>query len=899
MNGLFAWFHAALQRVRALFTSRRLDSEFDQELETHISLLRQENIRRGMSPEEAHSAALRSFGGVTQVKEINRQRRGFHALELFLQDLRYAGRMMRKNIGFTAVAVATLALGIGANTSMFSVVNAVMLRSLPYQNPDRIAYLLIGDALHGGFDDNISIADYEDWNNRNHVFNEMAAFQGVEMTLAGEGIEPQLIEGNFITANFLPMLGWDLALGRNILPEEQQPGHSDVAILSDDCWRKNFSADPSILHKKVRLNSHLYTVIGVLKPGLRFWGRDAYVPLEFAGYSGNRKLIARTHALGHLKPGVTLARAQTEMQAIAEQLQNENPGTNQFRSVQLQSFKEEESQLNPTPRRMHQSLLVLLGAVGLVTLMACANVASLLLARGLKRQKEFIMRSALGASRGRIISQLLVESVLLFICGGAAGYALAAWSRDLMVTATARYLEDKPVALNTRVFFFSFGVSLLTGVLFGLVPAIQAIRVKANDALKTSSAISSGGWRRNRARSALIVFEISLAMVMLVSFGLLSRSFVKVMAIYPGFDRSNLLNTSAVLDRTNYSKPQQQVTFARKLLDEVRALPGVESVGIANSAPMMGGGTVAFSVEGRDAVSAVQSTVRKLEVGPGYFSTLRIRFLQGRPFTEQDSDAAPAVAIVNETLVRRFFPDENPLGKRLKIGGSENPWREVVGVIADVRQRNMDEDVAPIVYSPWYQAAGSSLSVLIRTTAAAELQSVSARLRSRLRSLDADQAWQPLQTMQQVIDDSESVSLRRPIVLLLGTFGGLALLLAMIGIYGVLSYTVAERTPEIGIRIALGALPRNVTSVVLRETLALLTAGLALGFLGAVAFSRLLPTGSIGWSGAAIHLYGVSRLDALTYGGVALALTVVALLASYIPARRAMAIDPIVALRYE
>jgi predicted permease len=896
---MFSWLHTSLLRLRALFASRKLDDEFDQEIRDHIALLEEENIRRGMSPEEARCAALRSFGGVAQVKESNREKRGWHHLELLFQDLRYAGRMMRKNSGFTAVAVLTLALGIGANTAMFSVVNAVILRSLPYENPDRIAFFLVGDAAHGGFDDDISVADFTDWNARNRVFDEMAAFQGANMVMASGGMEPRHIDANLITANFLPMLGWRLSIGRNFLPEEEQPGQNNVAILSDDCWHRNFSGNPNILGQKIRLNSQMFTVVGVLQPGLRFWGRDVYVPFTLANYAANRKLIGRTHALAHLKPNVTLTQAQTEMQAIAQQLQIEYPATNQYRSIHLQSFKEEESQLNPTPRRMHQSLLVLLGAVGFVTLMACANVASLLLARGLKRQKEFVMRVALGASRARIVAQLLTESILLFICGGAAGYGLAVWSRDLMVKVTASYLEGKPVELNTRVFLFSFGISLLTGLLFGLVPAIQAIRVKPNDALKTSAIVSGGGWRRNRARSSLIVFEISLAMVMLVAFGLLTRSFIKVMDVYPGFDRTNLLTTAAVLDQQKYSTPQQQAAFSRTLLDQIHELAGVQSAGVASSIPLMGGGTIAFLIEGRDPLSPAQSPVRKLEVSPEYFSALRIRLLQGRPFTDHDNETAPAVAIVNETLARRYFPGETPLGKRVRVGDGDKPWREIVGVIADVRQRNMDEDIAPIVYSPWYQAADNSLSIIVRTNAEADLRGLSAKLRSKLRSLDMDQAWEPIQTMQQVIDDSESVSLRRPIVLLLGAFGSVALVLALIGIYGVLSYTVAEQTREIGIRVALGALPRNVMHVVLRQTLVLLAGGLSLGLVSALALTRLLPTGPIGWSGAAIHLYGISRTDALTYCGVTLILTLVALMASYIPAQRATRIDPMVALRYE
>lgn len=898
MSKISARLRTGLTRLRAFFSNRKLDEEFDQEVRSHLDLLEEENIRRGIPPEEAHYAALRSFGSVTQAKEVNRERRGLRHVENLLQDLRYAARLMRKNRGFTTVAVLTLALGIGANTAMFSVVNAVILRSLPYSHPERIAYFLVGDATHGGFDDHVSLGDFADWKRLNDVFDQLSAFQGASMVLAGDGVEPQLMDSNLITANFLPILGWHLSMGRNFLPEEELPGHNAVAILSDQCWHRSFGGDSAILGRKIRLNSQPFTIVGILSPGLRFLERDVYSPLVLTNFAENRKIIERAHALGHLRRGITLAQAQTQMQAIARQLQAEYPVTNQYRSIQLQSFKEQQSQLNPTPRRMHQSLLVLLGAVGLITLMACSNVASLLLARGLKRQKEFVMRVALGASRRRIASQLLVESVLLFVTGGVAGYGLAVWSRDLMVKAAASYLEGKPVELSAGIFLFSFGVSLMTGLIFGLFPALQAIKVRPNDALQTS--LVSSGRRKNRARNSLIVFEISLAMVMLIAFGLLSRSFSNVMSADQGFDRTNLLTTAVGLDQSKYATPQQQATFSRNLVDKVRELPGVQSAGVASSIPLMGGGAVDFSAqqEGTGA-SPVQGIVRRLEVSPGYFEALRIRFLEGRPFTDYDSGTAPAVAIVNETLVHRYFSGTNPLGRRVRVGDPQAPWREIVGVIADVHQRNMDEDVAPIVYSPWYQSPDSSLSLIVRTAAAADMQAVSAELRPQIRSLDLDQAWQPIQTMQQVIDDSESVSLRRPIVLLLGTLGSLALVLALIGMYGVLSYMVSERTREIGIRVALGAMPRNVARVVLRETLTLLLLGLSCGFILALAWTRLLPTGPIGWSGAAIHLYGVSRIDAFTYSSVTLLLTLVALLASYVPARRATRIDPMVALRYE
>ncbi|HEY2547302.1 MAG TPA: ABC transporter permease [Candidatus Acidoferrum sp.] len=899
------WLYTIPLRLRSLFRRSHVEQELSEELQFHVEKKTQEYVNAGLSAVEARRRALREFGGIEQSKENSRDARRVNLIEDFLQDLRYAGRLLHRSPGLAVVAVLTLALGIGANTAIFGMVNAVLLGPLPYQEPDRLIYFYTGDPKRG-FDDHISVADFLDWKRQNHVFENLAAYQGAFFTLTGVS-EPQRFFGTFITANWLPTLGVNIALGRNFLPEEQNPGSDAVVILSNGFWTHRLSADPNVLGKKLTLNGQPFTVVGILPAALRFSNplyanADIFAPFVLANSSSDRTILNRTHALARLKPGVTLQQAQAEMEAIAETLQSEHADTNRYRGVMIRTMAEEAADVQPTPRRMHQSLWVMLGAVGFVMLMACANVASLLLARGSTRQREFVMRIAIGSSRSRMIRQLLTECVTLFLCGGAGGLAIAEWSKVLIAKTMNAYLEDRTLTLDSRVFLFCLGVSLLTGLLFGLAPAIQTVKVNLQDAMRESGGTSSGGWRRNRVRSTLVVLELSLATILLIGFGLVTRSFLHVLDSSPGFDPTNVLTMYGNLDQQKYGSPPQRVAFIHKTLDEVRQLPGVQSAGIADSIPLMGADVTRFSIEDEQSLIPREhgTEVRIVTVTPGFFQTLGIALRYGRGFDEHDSETAPGLAIVNETFARRYFPGQTPLGKRLKLEDSPNGWSEIVGVISDVRQRNMDEDIVPIVYRSWYQLARSSdLTVAVRVTASADLKNIGDRLRSKLRTLDKDQVWGPVMTMQQVIDESESVSMRRPVVVLLGMFGALALVLAVVGIYGVLSYSVAERTKEIGIRAALGAQASTILKMVLRETLALIGVGLSAGILVALALTSFLPTGPIGWTGAAIHLYGISRIDAVTYCGVSLILTSIALLASYLPAYRATKVDPLIALHYE
>jgi putative ABC transport system permease protein len=882
-----------------MFHRRRREDELDEEVQAHLRMAARERMEQGETAEQARVLAAREFGNVTLVKELTRDMWGFGWLETLLQDLRYGARILRKNPGFTAVAVLTLALGIGADTAIFSVVNTVLLKmlALPYHNADRLLWVASGD-LRNGFGDVVSLADFEDWKARNHSFERMAAFEGAWFTLITDD-EPQRIHGDFISADWLPTLGVRPILGRNFEPGEEQAGRDGVVILSNDCWRNRFNADANILGERVTLNDRSYAVIGVLPRSFAFEDREIFVPVVPGSAATDRTESSMNyHTFARLKGAITLRQAQAEITGIARQLELQFPATNQGRLVKLVTVREAATELQPTAKRMYQTLWIMFGAVGLVMLVACANISGLLLARGVTRQREFAVRTALGSTRGRLIRQLLTETVMLFAGGGAAGLALALWSKDLLAKTMASYLGKAPVTIDAGLFAFGLSVSLVAGLAFGLAPARQAARVDLNDALKDAPQ-TAGGARRSRVHSWLVITEMGLALVLLISFGLLLRSFLHVEAVSPGFNPANVVTISGALDQPKYSAPAARVTLAREVLAKALELPGVQSAGITDSLPLQGADGMMFVIEGRAALPGQQAKLRTVAATPGLFSTLRIPLLEGRRLGERDTAASPPVVLINQTLARVFFPGENPLGKSLRMEDSPSVRREIVGVVADVRQRNLDEDSAPIAYRPWDQAPQIELSLAVRVASASDIPGVAAKLHSELHTVDKSQVWEQVKTMDRLIYESESVSLRRPIVRLLGAFGILAVLVSAVGLYGVMSYSVTQRTREIGVRVSLGAGRSTIFGLVFGRTAQLAAVGIGFGIAASLALTRLLPTGPIGWTGAAIHLYGVSRTDLLTYAGFSVLLALAALLASYAPARRATKVDPMVALRYE
>jgi putative ABC transport system permease protein len=887
------------RQLQNLFCGNRIEDDLSEELRFHLESEIEKNVAVGMTPKEARYAALRNFGGVEQVKEVCRDVRGVRWVENFRQDLSFGFRMLVKSPGFTAVAIIALALGIGANTAIFSVINAAFLAPVPYKDPDRLVYIM-GTNLRRGEGLGVSMADFLDWRAQNHVFEQMAANGGGANFNVTYSAEPDLIWGAYRTPNYFSTLGVEPILGRNYLPDEEQPGHDSSVILNNRCWRRRFGADPNVIGKRLSINGRNFTVAGVLPVGLN-GASEVLMPLVPSNYLADRadrswEVIAR------LKPGITLQQANADMQALARGIELQYPDSNKDYGVRVVPLSEAYAGgAALTPVYANQSLLMMLGAVALVTLMACTNVANLILGRAVSRQKEFVIRTVLGSGRARLIRQLLTENLMLFLCGGTLGVVLAIWCKDLLVTVGGAYIPDTAeVTVDTRVLAFSLLLSLLTGFLFGLAPALQASRINLNDLLKDSGQAMAGGLRRNKTRRVLIISELALAMVLLISFGLLIRSFLQVLAVPMGFDPNNILTAAASLPASKYDAAPRRAAFQRSVIEQALSLPGIKSAGLTTAMPLGGAGTMWFSVEGHAPIPEGQeATAKYISVSPDFFSTMSTPILKGRSFTNHDVESARPVAIINETMARHHFPNEDPLGQRVRMEDSPKVWREIVGVVADMRQRNLDEESAPIIYRPSYQMLDSDLGLVVRTHSSSDIPRIAASLRAHLRAVDKDLAWDRVVSMQQIIYESESLSLRRPIVVILGTFGVMALILTAVGVYGVIAYSVTERTREIGVRMALGASQSHVLRKVLGETILLTIFGELTGTCAALALTRLFRTDPIGWYSSGTLLFGVTRTDPVTYGAVALLLATIAVLASCVPARRAARVDPMMALRYE
>jgi predicted permease len=892
--------------LKQLFSRRRLCGELSEEIHAHIEEKAEELVAGGMSRTEAAAAARREFGNVTLVEEDSLKVWQWPSIENFLMDVRYGLRMMRRSPGFTAVVVLTLALGIGANTAIFGLVDSTFLRALPFREPELLVHIWTTDA--GGDLHTPLPAQYVALRKYSRAFEQIAGMGWVDNFYGSDESGWQNLPGLVVSSNWLPMLGVQPLLGRNFLDEEQTAGRDAVVILAYRCWRTRFHADRRVIGKRLVLNRRPVTVIGVLPQSLdayyEYGDIQIFAPLVLDSYLSNGRAIVagsvRVRIVARLKQGVRLEQARSDAEGVAEGLRN--PGGSADRSGHLivENFAEALRHPGPTLQNARRGLWMTAAAAGVVLLIACANVASLLLARGVKRHREVAVRSALGCSRERMIRQLLTESTLLFLFGGSLGLVAARWSEEIItkvasgIVTNSTYLE-----VNARVFSVSLGVSLLSASLFGMIPALHATRVNLNDSLKDAAPNATGGSQSPRPRNLVVVSQIALGMVLLVGFGLLFRSLLHVESAPFGFDPHSVLTASVSLPVPGFADLSARERLLRAAVERARSMPGVESAGITDSLPMNGADSTRLRIETPGSMAApVEQEIYFVSVSPDYFSTLKIAMLAGRPFQEGDSQGAKPVAIVNRTFADMYFPGVNPVGYHVASADAASTWKEIVGVVSDFRQRNPEEDLRPLAYFPVAQTLPGRWSMAIRIRASNDIANTAQHISNWLRPVDPQLYWE-MGSMQQEIHDSESLTLRRPIITLLASFGGLALVLVVVGVFGVTSYSVAERTREIGIRLAFGAARREIAGLVLRESLGVTLAGLAMGTFGAFALTRFFPTEGVGWSGSGIFLYGISRTDVVSYACSAVLLASVVLAASWLPARRAMRVDPMVALRYE
>jgi len=818
-------------------------------------------------------------------------------MNTLLQDLRYGVRMLFKHPGVSVVAIITLALGIGANTAIFSVVNAVLLRPLSYKNPDRLVSLWENVPNHGRW--RASPANFHDWKKQNTLFEDISAFGGSAMTLTGDG-EPEQLNGTRVSSGYFGVVGVKPVLGRSFLAEEYEPGKGQVVILGHAFWQRRYGGDNRIVNRTITLDGAPYTVVGVMPPGLyparptttgqidfdetqqQYW-----LPMSFTAEWAAARAAHVLGVIGRLKPGVSLDQATAEMNTIGSRLEQEH-AANKGEGIIVNPFMEE------MVGDVKTGLLTLLVAVGIVLLIACANIAGLLLAQHAARSKEVAIRAALGASRGRLVRQFFIEGMLLSFLGTAAGIGLATLLLSLLKKVVTQNIPRLDlVQLDWQVFGFTLLLAIATCFIFGLIPAWQASKPDLQIALEQSGRTSGPGHHRLRLRQALVVVQVSMAVMLVMGAGLLIKSFWRLQQVDPGFRPEHVLSLTLTLPFSKYAQPEQINGFFNQLSDGVANVPGVQSAAIAYDHPLQTNWIDSFEIEGRVTPAESRGLSANFNpIGPDYFVTIGAPLVKGRQLTLQDDQDHPGVVIVNEAFVRHYFPNEEPLGRRLKISAPARIWRnqrltsfEIVGVVRDVKSAGLQADSEPTYYVPATQAPLQDMTMVVRTTT--EPTSIVPALRRAVWSIDPNQPIANVQTMEQVVSDN--IAQPRLNMVLMGLFGGLALVLAAVGIYGLLSYAVTQRTQEMGIRLALGAQVSDVMGLVLKQGMVLALVGEAIGLAGAFALTRLIRG----------LLFGVTPTDATIFAAVVGVLTFIALLACYLPARRATKVDPLKALRYE
>lgn len=875
------WLNTLIVRLRALLRRDRVLQEIDEELRTHVEMEIEANRELGMTPAEARLAATRSFGNMASIRDLAYEVRGGGFMETLWQDVRYSARMLLKHPGFTLIAVFTLSLGIGANTAIFSIVNAVLLRPFPYQAPEQL--VIVGEGRPAG---TISYPNFADWRDDRNVFDAAAAVRSNESFNFADAGEPERLQGRLVSRDFLTVLGVQPLLGRDFVADDDRPGATPAVILSYEFWSRRFGSDQSIIGRSITLNNQGFTVIGVTPQDFQYGlPADVTVPIGLsADRFKTRGADPGVSVVARLQPHKPQQQMEAELNVIYAQLEQQYPQSNTGRRAYLMPLHEN------FVGSVRQPLLILLGAVAFVLLIACANVANLLLVRASTRKREMSVRVALGASRSRIIRQLLTESFMLAAIGAVLGILLAHWGTGFIASQLPDGIPRLSEAgVDLRVLAFTLGVSLATGLSFGLAPALQASRLNLTDALKEGDRGSSGG--RQRLRSVLVIGEVALTLTLLVGAGLLIQSFRKVLQIDPGFKAQNLLTMQVSV---NNPDGNQVVAFFSQLQENVRQLPGVKSVAISNGLPLGGANHPTFFIQGRPLPEkGKEPGAVRYTVSPDYFQTMGIELIKGRVFTPQDTATTPLVVVIDEALAQHF-PNEDPIGQRLSQSSSGTPSYEIVGVVRHVEQYSLDGATTrtPQFYLNFNQMPaerwpGSVRRINLLTRTDVEPTTLAAAVRGQIAALNKDQAVFNVRTMEQIV--SQSLAQRRFSMLLLSVFAIVALVLACIGIYGMLSYAVAQRTREIGLRMTLGAQAGSVLRLVIGQGMRLTLAGVVLGLVASFALTRTMTN----------LLFGVSATDPLVFAGFALLLTVVALLACWIPARRATKVDPTIALRYE
>jgi putative ABC transport system permease protein len=881
------WLQSISNRLRSLFRRDTVEQEIGSELHFHIERQVEENILAGMNPQEARRAASREFGGVEQVKEECRDTRRANYLENLLKDVRYGFRMLRKSPSFTFFAVAVLALGIAANSAIFSIADAILVRPLPYRDANRLVMIWEDSSAYGFPKDTPAPGNFSDWKSRNQVFEDVAAISDGSFNLTGSG-NPENLIGKWATANLFSVLGVSPALGRDFRPEDDVPGAPAVALLSHGLWLRRFGGDPRIVGKEILLNNEKCTVIGVMKRGAQFPDRetDLWVPSRFTTAQLANRRNHFLQVVARLKPRVSLGTANANLATIASQLEKENPDSNAKVGAFAVPLREELA------GDVRPAIFMLLGAVCFVLLIACANVANLLLSRATGRRRELAMRIALGATRARVIQQMLTESILLSIFAGVAGLLFSIWGTKFLATLIPTGIAAMTgTGVDGRVLLFTLAISLATGIVFGIIPASRVSQFQLAHSLKQGGGRSGVGSGGHRLRDALVISEVALAIVLLTGAALMIRSLENLYHLDPGFRADHVLVMRTPLPRQKYEAFAARAAFYEQVLERVEGLPGVVAAGYTTWVPLTNaGGATGITIEGKPEPAPADVLVPNIRIiSRDYTRALRMKLMEGRLFESRDAAGTLPVALINQTMARNYWTGEDPAGKRFKVGGysEKSPWLTVIGIVGDVHQAGLAVPARAEMYLPYQQEDLGFEPEYLAVRTAGDPMALGEIVRQQIWAVDKEQPVAGMMPLEDLVD--ENLASRKMQASLLSGFAGLALLLVTLGIYAVLSFAVTQRTQEIGVRVALGAQPGDVLRMIFSQGFRLFLMGAALGLAAAFVLSRAL-----------VHLlFGVSAYDPASFAGVTILLAAVALLACYVPARRATRVDPLIALRYE